>query len=396
MAKKATPAKKKPLTTKKSAVKVIESKPGKKTLKATVTTMANAAKNIVQPKKSATNKLFKKSTGKKSPKDHSRVALTPEIVDQDEPKTLEPDFDLDPAGDPLESTEIPQLEGSTSTALTSSSTDPVARYLAEIRKYPLLSKEEEHKLAVQYFDTKDPQMAQKLVTSNLRFVVKIAAEYAKFGARLIDLVQEGNVGLMHAVKEYNPYKGARLITYAVWWIRGYIQEYLMRQYSMVRIGTTQTQRKLFYQLQREREQLERMGMQQGIAQLSGRLGIPEKEVQEMSQRVLGRDVSLSQPVGENDNSTMMDFQSHEDQGSVEDQLGHAEELKMLTDKIAEIRDDLTEREIFVLDNRLLSDEPMTLQEIGDKYGITREAARQMEARLMNKIKAELLPKEEDN
>ena len=347
--------------------------PKKKSLKDSVAKIAGAAKKVISPKK-----------------EKARVALTPEIVDDNEPKRIEePDFDLDPS-DLNEIPEAPLLAGDTSTALTPSSSDPVARYLAEIRKYPLLSKEDEHKLAVQYFDTKDPVLAQKLVTSNLRFVVKIAAEYAKFGARLIDLIQEGNVGLMHAVKEYNPYKGARLITYAVWWIRGYIQEYLMRQYSMVRIGTTQTQRKLFYQLQREREQLERMGMQQGIAQLSGRLGIPEKEVQEMSQRVLGRDVSLSQPVGENENATMMDFQSDVDQGSIEDQLGHAEELKLLTEKIEEIRDDLSERELFVLDHRLLSDEPMTLQEIGDKYGITREAARQMEARLMNKIKNQLI------
>lgn len=349
----------------------------------TSATKKSSAKKLAPTKKSPTKKPapVKKAEVKK------RVALTPEIVDEPQ-KMQEPDFEMGP--DELqEAPALPQLSGERSTELVPSSTDPVARYLAEIRRYPLLSKEEEHKLAVQYFDTKDPAIAQKLVTSNLRFVVKVASEYAKFGARLIDLVQEGNVGLMHAVKEYNPYKGARLITYAVWWIRGYIQEYLMRQYSMVRIGTTQTQRKLFYQLQREREQLERMGMQQGIAQLSGKLGIPEKEVEEMSQRVLGRDVSLSQPVGDSDSASLMDFQADDQESSIEDRLGHAEELKLLSDKIAEIRGDLNERELFVLDNRLLSDEPMTLQEIGDKYGITREAARQLEARLMNKIKAQL-------
>ncbi|MEK6553639.1 MAG: sigma-70 family RNA polymerase sigma factor, partial [Bdellovibrionota bacterium] len=155
--------------------------------------------------------------------------------------------------------------------------DPLARYMAELRKYPLLTKEEEHDLAVRYREHGDREAAQKLVTSNLRFVVKVASEYTKFGARLIDLIQEGNVGLMQAVKEFNPYKGARLITYAVWWIRGQIQEHLMRHYSMVRIGTTATQRKLFYELQRQRDQLERMGFEAGIAQLSGRLGIPEAE-----------------------------------------------------------------------------------------------------------------------
>jgi RNA polymerase sigma-32 factor len=166
---------------------------------------------------------------------------------------------------------VPDLNDEQSTGLITS--DPLTRYLAELRKYPLLTKDEEYALAVKYRETGDREAAQKLVTSNLRFVVKIAAEYSKFGTRLIDLVQEGNVGLMHAVKEFNPYKGVRLITYAVWWIRGQIQDYLLKHYSMVRIGTTAKQRKLFYELQKQKDQLERMGFDAGIAQLSGRLGI---------------------------------------------------------------------------------------------------------------------------
>lgn len=262
----------------------------------------------------------------------------------------------------------------------------MARYMAEIGRYPLLTREQEQEIARRYRETGDPKAAEQLVTSNLRFVVKIAAEYTKFGARLIDLVQEGNVGLMHAVKEFNPYKGVRLITYAVWWIRGYIQEYLMRQYSMVRIGTTANQRKLFYQLQREREQLERMGLEQGIAQLSGRLGVSEEEVQEMHSRLSGRDVSLDAPVGEEGSSRLLDLQSEADPLQLEDALGDMEQLKLLTEKIDEIRPTLSEKELFLLDERLLADEPLTLQEIGDKYGTTREAVRQMENRLIQKIK----------
>ena len=144
--------------------------------------------------------------------------------------------------------------------------DPVAQYMKEVGRYPLLSKEEERALAIQLYEHGDQAAAEKLVTANLRFVVKIALEYAKFGAKLIDLIQEGNVGLMHAVKEYNPYKDVKLITYAVWWIRGYIQEYLMKQYSMVKIGTTANQRKLFYRLQKEKENLERFGTQTVIKQ----------------------------------------------------------------------------------------------------------------------------------
>ena len=270
-----------------------------------------------------------------------------------------------------------------------STTDPLARYLSEVRQYPLLTKEQEKKLAIQYFDHKDPRAAEALVTSNLRFVVKIAAEYTKFGARLIDLVQEGNVGLMHAVKEFNPYKGARLITYAVWWIRGYIQEYLMRQYSLVRIGTTANQRKLFYQLQKEKENLEKMGFGQDIKQLSGKLGIDQDEIEEMQKRLSGRDVSLDQPLSDDGSSSgrMIDLQQQSGSDNVDEQLGHAEELHLLKETIAEIRDQLSEKEKIILEKRLLADEPLTLQELGDSFGTTREAVRQIENRLMQKLKA---------
>ena len=296
----------------------------------------------------------------------SQTALEPEII--------EPGF------------EAPALNEQEPGLLPS---DPVARYMAEIRKYPLLTKEEEHALAIKYRESGDREAAQRLVTSNLRFVVKVASEYTKFGARLIDLIQEGNVGLMQAVKEFNPYKGVRLITYAVWWIRGQIQEYLMRHYSMVRIGTTATQRKLFYELQRQRDQLERMGFEAGIAQLSGRLGIPEDEIKEMSERVLRRDVSLNAPVGESDKSELIDLQADASEVLQDEALGLAEELSRLHEQIEKIRPELTEREIFVLENRLLADEPMTLQEIGDRYKMTREAARQLEAKLMDKIKKQM-------
>lgn len=268
--------------------------------------------------------------------------------------------------------------------------DPVTRYLSEIRKYPLLTREQEHEVAIRYRETGDAKAAEQLVTSNLRFVVKVAAEYSKFGARLIDLIQEGNVGLMHAVREFNPYKGVRLITYAVWWIRGYIQEYLMRQYSMVRIGTTATQKKLFYQLQREKEKLEKLGLEQGIAQLSGRLGVSEEEVADMQQRLSSRDVSLDQPVSDDSQQRLVDFQSEANAVTPDETIGLREQLHQLTEKIEELRPTLNDREKFLLDSRLLSDEPLTLQEIGEKYGITREAVRQMEARLLEKIRRELV------
>ena len=269
--------------------------------------------------------------------------------------------------------------------------DPVASYMAEIRKYPLLTREQESELAKKYFETKDPQAAQALVTANLRFVVKVALDYSRFGARLIDLVQEGNMGLMHAVRDFNPYKGVRLITYAVWWIRGYIQEYLMKQYSLVKIGTTQNQKKLFYQLQKQKEALEAMGEPGSIALLSSRLNIPEEEVKMMTQRMSGRDVSLSQTIGDDSSASLMDFQKSASD-SPDEQLSKHEEIQNLHEAVAAIRPHLSAREIIILEERIMNDEPLTLQEIGDKHGITREAVRQMEVRVIKKIKDHFLQK----
>ncbi|MFN3698153.1 MAG: RNA polymerase factor sigma-32 [Pseudobdellovibrio sp.] len=275
---------------------------------------------------------------------------------------------------------------------TVSSKDSLTQYLNEIRKYPVLSKEEEMRIAKVYFETKDPEAAQALVRANLRFVVKIAAEYARFSSRMIDLIQEGNVGLMHAVKEFNPYKGARLITYAVWWIRGYIQEYLMRQFSMVRIGTTANQRKLFYQLQRQKQELEKMSSPEKIAELSHQLGIPEDEIAEMAKRLSGRDVSLDKTTDdENSGGVSLGSLLKKDDGSLplDEQLALAEQIKYLKDAIDLVTPKLTEKEKIILEERVLNDEPLTLQEIGEKYKITREAVRQNEVRLINKIKEAL-------
>tara|TARA_B110001454_G_scaffold219179_1_gene250862 strand:- start:156535 stop:157725 length:1191 start_codon:yes stop_codon:yes gene_type:complete len=293
--------------------------------------------------------------------------------DTEEPQADEPVVNVSEKAVAIASSHLPKTS------------DPLVLYLNEIRKYPLLTREKEKEISEKYFETKDPEAAQLLVRSNLRFVVKIAAEYSKFGAKLIDLIQEGNVGLMHAVREYNPYKGARLITYAVWWIRGYIQEYLMRQYSMVRIGTTQNQRKLFYQLQKEKNNLEALSNEQNLHELSERLGIPEDEIKIMAQRLSGRDVSLDRPVGDEDSPSLGAFQQSSTE-SMEDSFAREEMIKLLQSKVSELEPGLSEREKIILHERLLNEEPLTLQEIGEKYGITREAVRQMEARLIKKIK----------
>lgn len=269
--------------------------------------------------------------------------------------------------------------------------DTLTSYLANVNKYPLLTREQETEIAERYFRDRNPKDAEILVTSNLRFVVKIAAEYSKFGNKLIDVIQEGNVGLMHAVKEFNPYKGVRLISYAVWWIRGYIQEYMMRQHSMVRIGTTQNQRKLFYHLKKEKDHLDKLGQEPTVKLLSTKLGIPEDEIRIMEERMSGRDVSLDAPISDDSTAVRLDLEASNDE-AVDDLLARQENIHLLEERISELRPKLNEKELYILEKRLLSDTPITLQDIGTEWGVTREAVRQMEARVMKKIKDEMLSK----
>ena len=370
----------------------------KKTLSKKQSASAAAPKKTKANPKTLSSKAKKLKTPEKQPKIKTVVA---EIVDDDTSvndsqsdiaiKDLMNTHETDQS-DAIDlnetSSQLPSLVDSSAV----SSKDSLTQYLNEIRKYPVLSKEEEMRIAKVYFETKDPEAAQALVRANLRFVVKIAAEYARFSSRMIDLIQEGNVGLMHAVKEFNPYKGARLITYAVWWIRGYIQEYLMRQFSMVRIGTTANQRKLFYQLQRQKQELEKMASPDKIAKLSHQLGIPEDEVAEMAKRLSSRDVSLDKTTDdENSGGVSLGSLLKKDDGSLplDEQLALAEQIKYLKDAIDIVTPKLTEKEKIILEERVLNDEPLTLQEIGEKYKITREAVRQNEVRLINKIKETL-------
>ena len=260
--------------------------------------------------------------------------------------------------------------------------DPTQVYLREISQFPVLSKEKEIELSKKFYETRDPQIAQILARSNLRFVVKVAAEYTRFGARLLDLVQEGNIGLLHAIKEFNPYRGTRLITYAVWWIKGYIQEYLLRQYSLVRIGTNAKQRKLFYLLKKEQEQLAQIPYGERI-QLLTHSGFKEKEVKDMQQRIKERD-STWEPAMEKETPDLAIEKS-----SMEEQLSFFQEKTLLKKSLKHLRPKLKTKELFILDNRLLCEKPMTLQEIGNQFSVSREAIRQTESNLLKKIKKEL-------
>lgn len=358
--------------------------------------MAKAKAKKPTIKQTATKTPAKKPSKKTKEEPKSVIA---EIVEDDDLTAGPQPEVLDDSSDDSsfeENTDLPVIIAPSSKDVIPSGTqDILTRYLNEIRRYPVLSREEERKLATHFYETKDPKSGELLVKSNLRFVVKIAAEYARFSNRMIDLIQEGNVGLMQGVKEFNPHKGVRLITYAVWWIRGYIQEYLMRQFSMVRIGTTANQRKLFYQLQRQKEELEKMGSQERIEEIAKELDIPADEVAEMVKRISSRDVSIDKPVGEDDDAVSLgSLLKKEDPGlAVDDQLALQEQISQLKEAIDKIKPSLSEKELIILEERVLNDEPLTLQEIGEKYKITREAVRQGEVRLINKIKAALFEKD---
>lgn len=267
--------------------------------------------------------------------------------------------------------------------------DPLQRYLSEIRRYALLSREEEHRIAVQYHENKDIEAAYRLVTANLRLVVMIAREYQHAVRTLLDLVQEGNIGLMEAVKKFDPYRGIRFPSYAVWWIRAYIIRYVMNNWRMVKIGTTQAQRKLFFNLQKEKDRLEAEGFVAGPKLLAQRLDVKESEVVEMDQRLSARDLSVDTPVEAGESATMLDFLPSKD-ATVEDEVASAESRELISQKVREFGETLTGKDRVIFEGRLMAEEPLTLQDIGDRYGISRERVRQIEERVKKKLKAYLL------
>lgn len=288
---------------------------------------------------------------------------------------------------PAKKTTLPTLKKSAPSLPALEKTTALQSYLSRLTRYPLLTKEEEYNLAVQYYETGDSKAAEKLIQSNLRFVIKIAGEYSRFSSKIMDLIQEGNTGLVRAVQEFNPYKGVRLITYAVWWIRGYIQEYLIRHHSIVRIGTSKKQRKLFYLLQREKDKLENLSQTKLLPALAGQVNTSVKEVEELKQRVLQKDVSLDQPVLQ---GSLLDLQKKEDE-NLEETLSDLQQKKLLKQELKKISGQLNEKETDVLNNRLLKSTPDTLQSIAERFNVTKEAIRQVEERLLKKLREKLRP-----
>src|SRR5208283_512433 len=263
--------------------------------------------------------------------------------------------------------------------------DPLGRYLSEIRRFPLLSREEESVIAHRYLDFHDPADAYRLVTANLRLVVKIAHEFARASRNLLDLIQEGNVGLMEAVRNFDPYRGIRFPSYAVWWVRAYIYRYLINNWRLVKIGTTQAQRKLFFNLRKETERLEREGFTPQPLLLAHRMGVRESDVREMQERMAQSELSLDQPVGASDDTRLLDVipdAAH----NPETETADREWREFAHDKVEQFAKTLAGKELEIFKARLLSEDPETLQVIGTRFGISRERVRQIETRLKRRLK----------
>jgi len=267
--------------------------------------------------------------------------------------------------------------------------DSLTLYLNEIRRFPVLSVEEEQRLAFLFHEEKDLDAAQRLITANLRFVVKIAAEYRSYGVKMLDMIQEGNIGLMMAVRKFNPHKGFRLISYAVWWIRAYIQNHIISVWSLLKIGTTQAQRKLFFKLNQAKSAIKSMTGADDLEATALSLDVKEAEVEEMGERMRG-DCSLDAVIGDGDGYTLLESLA-DDRQNQEEMLGDQQEQALLKREVTTALSVLNDKERFIIEHRVTADEPMTLQEIADTFSISRERVRQIEEAALKKMKTALTP-----
>ena len=262
-------------------------------------------------------------------------------------------------------------------------------YIMQINQLPLLSQEEEFELAVRYRKHNDIDAVHRLITSNLRFVVKVAFEYKSYGIKILDLVQEGNIGLMMAIKKFDPYKGYRFISYAIWWIGAYIQNFIIKNWSLVKIGTTQAQKKLFYKIGKVRKALEANQEKEKKYELLARdLAVAKEDIIEIEQRMSSRDLSLDAPFDDNQELTHFDLLK-ETSPNQEEVFGEEEEKKIIETEIQNAINRLTDKEEYVIRNRIMADSPLTLQEIGNHLKLSRERVRQIESEALKKLKKEM-------
>ena len=264
----------------------------------------------------------------------------------------------------------------------------LSRYLTEIRKFPMLTKDEEFMLAKRWSEHEDPEAAHRLVTSHLRLVAKIAMGYRGYGLPIGEVISEGNVGLMQAVKKFDPDKGFRLATYAMWWIRASIQEYILRSWSLVKMGTTAAQKKLFFNLRKAKSQIS--AFEEGdlrpehVTKIATDLGVPEEDVINMNRR-LGGDASLNAPVRADSEAGEWQDWLADDQPTQEDTLGEAQELDQRKNYLSNALSSLNDRERRIFEARRLAEQPATLEDLSSEFGVSRERIRQIEVRAFEKV-----------
>jgi RNA polymerase sigma-32 factor len=320
------------------------------------------------------------------------TSVEPEILPAEEAESEDPEVEEPQAegaeGEATPEGEEPSLQAAPLPLAPSSHvtvSDPLRRYLWEISRFELLSREKESELARRFQEAGDAEAAATLVKANLRLVVKIALDFQRFWVRnLLDLIQEGNLGLMQAVRKFDPFRGIKFSYYASFWIKAYILKFIMDNWKLVKVGTTQAQRRLFYNLKKEKERLQAQGFEATPKLLAQNLDVQESEVIEMDQRLDGWELSLEAPLKEDGKDSYKDFLPAK-QPSVEDEVAGEELRSLLSDKLERFRKTLTGKERIIFDQRLMADPPATLQEVGEKFDISRERVRQIQARLVKKI-----------
>ena len=280
------------------------------------------------------------------------------------------------------------MAGKSVGALALSPEQGLSRYLSEIRKFPMLTKDEEFMLAKRWAEHEDTKAAEKMVTSHLRLVAKIAMGYRGYGLPMAEVISEGNVGLMQSVKKFDPDKGFRLATYAMWWIRASIQEYILRSWSLVKLGTTAAQKKLFFNLRRMKSEINALDNAQlnpdQVKQIATQLNVSEKDVISMNGRMSGSDASLNAPMGAEGDMEWQDWLADEEPNQA-DEFARTQEFDARMELLSEAMADLSEREQHILQERRLTDEPKTLEELSEVYNVSRERIRQIEVRAFEKL-----------
>jgi len=351
-------------------------------------------------KKAAKKRGRKKASSKAKKAEETLVA---EVVDDEEGET-DDDEDAEPDDEDLGETDLDadvevddkslevivkkgggRRKASSKTAL--STKDPFQAYIREVQRYPLLTREEEKELTTKYYETQDPEIARRLVTANLRLVIKLAYEYRRAYKNMMDLIQEGNIGLMQAVKRYDPYRGVKLSSYSAWWIRAYMLRFILNNWRLVKLGTTQAQRKLFFNLNKQKAKLTAMGVDPTPKVIADKLGVKEKEVVEMDRRMSSSEASLDAPLGDSEGRSVarVELMPSEQKGT-DDRVASQQLGELLNEHLAKFRERLDGKDLVIFDKRLVAEDPLTLQKLGDEFGVSRERVRQLEARLARKLR----------